>query len=105
MTQQEQPEPDGMPGDVLCYTSLKEVKISEDSRPMKSCPASYAGTLLLSIESHLHSLQTSRPPMCLASAQHNVSLPHMTQPRTSASEVRVLNLIEGAYRDLQPTCL
>jgi len=33
------PEPAGTPGEILCCASLSEVKINEDSRPMKLCRA------------------------------------------------------------------
>ena len=58
-SQQEQPEPVRMPGEVLCRASINEVKIRGDRRPTKPSKASYASTPSLSIESYLYSLQTS----------------------------------------------
>ena len=59
LSQQERPEPAGTPEEVFCHASLNEVKISKDLIPLKSWKSSYAGTLSLSIESYLYSLQTS----------------------------------------------
>lgn len=75
------PKPAGMPGDVPCRASLNEVKIREDSRPMKCCKASYASTPPLSIDFYL-SLQHLVSSHRSASAKHHVSLYPVTQPDT-----------------------
>ncbi|XP_011244660.1 pleckstrin homology domain-containing family H member 2 isoform X6 [Mus musculus] len=67
----ERPEPTRTPGEVLCRASLNEVKIREDSRPMKCCKASYASTPPLSIDFYL-SLQHLVSSHRSASAKHHM---------------------------------
>jgi len=58
MSQQEQPGPAGMPG-LLCCPLSRMWRSVEDPRSMKSCKASCASPLSLSVEPYLYSLQTS----------------------------------------------
>ena len=57
----------------LYHTSLKEVKISKDVRPTKSCKASYA-SITVHRALFILSPNITCPLMGLASAKHHVSL-------------------------------
>lgn len=85
--------PARMSGEVLCYASLNEVKISEneDTRPMEHCKASYASKHSVTVcwVLFMHSPNIASPPTDLASAKCHMSLYHLTYPETSTSGKQV----------------
>ena len=103
-SQQEQPEPVRMPGEVLCRASINEVKIREDRRPTKPSKASYASTPSLSIESYLYSLQTSPVLPWVLPQQNTTRVCISKTPSESASQNTTRNFI-FRYRFCMPSAL
>jgi hypothetical protein len=86
MIQQE--EPGGMPGEVLSCASLREEKISKDSRPTSIAqlvvPSSQALSPSLSVESYLYLPNIMCPPHVLPQHMHPISPSPWKQQETAA---------------------